>query len=61
VVISIVGEESRLRGSNWLSLSTLTGRCFETEVYDFRDHLELTSTLMSEVMAAFVPDSDSLQ
>jgi hypothetical protein len=28
---------------------------------DFGDHLELTSTMMSGVMAASMPDSDSLQ
>jgi len=56
-VISIVSD-SRLRGK-WVALSTLEVALKQR--YDFGDHLELTSTLMSRVMTALVPDIDSLQ
>ena len=57
VVISIISD-SRLRGK-WVSLSTLEEALKQR--YDFGDHLELTSTLLSKVMAGLVPDIDSLK
>ena len=58
-VISIVSD-SRLRGKKWVALSTLEVALKQR--YDFGDHLELTSMLMSRVMAALVvPNIDSLQ
>ena len=57
-IISIVSD-SRLRGK-WVALSTLEVALKQR--YDFGDHLELTSMLMSRVMAALVvPNIDSLQ
>ena len=54
-VISIVSD-LRLHGE-WVALSTLEVALKQR--YDFGDHLDLISTLMSRVMAALVPDIDS--